>query len=78
MSTVDIEYCVPCGMLDRALTVQEAIARQFGDRLDRCSLVMGDHGIFVVRVDGEQIFDKETDEFDVDHIVRAVRSCLRD
>lgn len=73
MTTVDIEYCVPCGMLDRALTVEEAILRQFGDRLDRVSLVTGDHGIFVVRVDGEQVFDKETDAFDVDGIVRRVR-----
>ena len=64
-------------MLDRALTVQEAIVRQFGDQLDRCSLVMGDHGIFVVRVDGELIFDKEDDAFDVDAIVRQVRSQLR-
>jgi len=77
VTTVDIEYCVPCGMADRALTVQEAIVRQFGDQLDRCSLVMGDHGVFVVRVDGEQIFNKEDDAFDVDTIVRGVRSQLR-
>ncbi len=76
MTTVEIEYCVPCGMANRALTVQEAIARQFGDQLDRCSLVMGDHGIFVVRVDDELIFDKEDDAFDVDEIVRRVRSQL--
>lgn len=76
MTTVDIEYCVPCGMLDRALTVEEAIVRQFGDQLERISLVMGDHGIFVVRVDGGTIFDKETDQFDVDEIVRRVRPHL--
>jgi len=76
VTTVEIEYCVPCGMANRALTVQEAIARQFGDQLDRCSLVMGDHGIFVVRVDDELIFDKEDDAFDVDEIVRRVRSQL--
>ena len=77
MTTVEIEYCVPCGMADRALTVQEAIVRQFGDRLDRSSLVMGDHGIFVVRVDGELVYDKDEDTFDVDTIVRRVRSQLR-
>jgi len=64
-------------MVGRALAVQEAVVRQFGDRLDRSSLVMGDHGIFVVRVDGEQIFDKETDAFDVDEIVRRIRPHLR-
>lgn len=73
MTTIEIEYCVPCGMLDRALTVEEAILTQFGDQLDRVSLVMGDHGIFVVRADGEQIFDKDEDAFDVDEIVRRVR-----
>jgi len=77
VTTVDIEYCVPCGMADRALTVQEAIVRQFGDKLDRCSLVMGDHGIFVVRVDGELVYTKEDDAFDVDEIVRRVRAQLR-
>mgnify|MGYP005862244079 CR=1 FL=1 len=77
MTTVEIEYCVPCGMADRALTVQEAIVRQFGDRLDRCSLVMGEHGIFVVRVDGEQVFDKDDDSFDVEKILRRLRPTLR-
>ncbi|TQQ83519.1 SelT/SelW/SelH family protein [Halonotius terrestris] len=76
MATVEIEYCVPCGMLDRALTVEEAILQQFADDLDRVSLVMGDHGIFVVRVDDEVVFDKEEDGFDVDEIVRRVRSQL--
>jgi len=64
-------------MADRALTVQEVIVRQFGNKLDRCSLVMGDHGIFVVRVDGELVYDKDEDAFDVDAIVRRVRSQLR-
>lgn len=73
MSTIEIEYCVPCGFLDRALTVEEAICRQFADQLDRISLVMGDHGVFVVRVDDEVVFDKADDTFDVDDIVRRVR-----
>ena len=74
MSTIEIEYCVPCGFLDRALTVEEAICRQFADQLERVSLVMGDHGVFVVRVDDEVVFDKAEDDFDVDDIVRRVRS----
>ncbi|TQQ82087.1 SelT/SelW/SelH family protein [Halonotius roseus] len=74
MSTIEIEYCVPCGFLDRALTVEEAICRQFADQLERVSLVMGDHGVFVVRVDDEIVFDKADDDFDVDDIVRQVRS----
>jgi len=73
MSTIEIEYCVPCGFLDRALTVEEAICRQFADQLDRISLVTGDHGVFIVRVDSEVVFDKADDPFDVDGIVRRVR-----
>jgi selenoprotein W-related protein len=60
-------------MLERALNVEASILRQFGDKLERVSLVTGDHGIFVVRVDGEQIFDKDEDGFDVDEIVRRVK-----
>jgi selenoprotein W-related protein len=60
-------------MLDRALDVEEAVLRQFGNQLERVSLVTGDHGIFVVRVDGEVIFDKDEDGFDVDEIVRRVK-----
>jgi len=61
-------------MLNRALDVEEAILRQFGERVERVALVTGDHGIFIVRVDGEQIFDKETDQFDIDEIVRRLRT----
>jgi selenoprotein W-related protein len=34
---------------------------------------MGDHGVFRVSVDGEVVYDKADDEFDVDDIVREVR-----
>lgn len=76
MSTVTIEYCVPCGFRERALNVQEAILNGVEDELDELSLEMGDHGIFQVRVDGETVFDKEDDEFDTDAIVRSVRDGL--
>jgi len=74
MTAVEIEYCVSCGFLDRALSVEEALLRQFGTDLDRVSLVTGEDGIFVVRVDDETVFDKTADGFDVDEIVRRVRS----
>jgi len=73
MTDVEIEYCVPCGFLDRALDVQRAVLQSLGEEIDRATLVTGDHGVFDVRVDGEQVFDKEEDEFDVDTIVRRVR-----
>ena len=76
MTAVDIEYCVPCGMLDRAQTVQHELLDRFGEELERVSLVTGDHGVFTVSVDGERVFDKEEDEYDVDEITRRVRDHL--
>lgn len=75
MTEVTIQYCVPCGFRERALAVQEAILNALERELDRCSLVMGDHGVFRVTVDGEAVYDKHDDgEADVDELVRAVRA----
>lgn len=76
MTTIEVEYCVPCGFLNRAMDVAEALLSAFGDDVDRVSLVTGDHGVFAVRVDGETVFDKADDEYDVDGIVRAARAEL--
>jgi selenoprotein W-related protein len=76
MSDVAIEYCVPCGFRERALNVQEAILNGVEEEIDELSLVMGDHGVFEVRVDEETVFDKADDEFDVDAIVRSVRDAV--
>lgn len=76
MTTVEIEYCVPCGFLDRAEAIQHALLRQFGDGLDRVALVTGDHGVLTVAVDGETVWDKADDEYDVDDITRRVRGAI--
>lgn len=73
MTTVEIEYCHPCGFLDRAEAVQHTLLSTFGPEIDELTLVTGDHGIFEVRVDGEVVFEKEEDEYDVDEITRTVR-----
>jgi selenoprotein W-related protein len=73
MTTVEIEYCVPCGFRDRALDLQRAILTGLERELDELRLVMGDHGVFRVSVDGTVVYDKSEDDFDVDAIVRAVR-----
>lgn len=72
MTSVEIEYCVPCGMLERAQDVQHALLEEYGERLDSVALVTGDSGVFEVRADDEQVFDKDEDEFDVDAIVESV------
>lgn len=76
MSDVTIEYCVPCGFRERAIDVQRAILNGLERKLDSVSLVMGDHGVFRVDVDGEPVYDKSEDDHDVDEIVRAVRARL--
>ena len=76
MTTVEIEYCVPCGFLSRAEDVQHALLTTFGEDLEAVTLRTGDHGVFVVRVADEVVFDKAEDEYDVDEIVRAVRERL--
>lgn len=73
MTTVEIEYCVPCGFLNRAEEVQHALLSALGEELEAVTLRTGDHGIFVVRADGDVVFDKDDDEYDVDEIVRSVR-----
>jgi selenoprotein W-related protein len=75
-AVVEVEYCVPCGFLDRAIDVQRVLLTTVGTRLDRVALVTGDHGVFRVTVDGEPVFDVADDEFDVDAIVRRVRDRL--
>jgi selenoprotein W-related protein len=73
VTTVEIEYCVPCGHLDRAMDLQRALLTALGDRLDRVALVTGDGGVFRVHVDGERIFDVHEEDLDVDAVVREVR-----
>ena len=74
MSNVDIEYCVPCGFLDRAESVQHALLTTLGEDLDSVALVTGEKGVFRVSVDGETIYDKDEDgDYDVDELIAAVR-----
>jgi selenoprotein W-related protein len=76
MAAVEIEYCVPCGFLNRATDVAESLLSTSGEDVDRVSLVTGDRGVFEVRVDDVVVFDKETDEYDIDEITRQVRAEL--
>ncbi|MFB6108910.1 MAG: SelT/SelW/SelH family protein [Haloplanus sp.] len=73
MTTVEIEYCVPCGFLDRAETVQHALLSELGDDLDAVALVTGDHGVFRVNVGDEVVYDKDEDgDYDADELVETV------
>jgi len=77
MTNVTIEYCVPCGFLDRAETVQHALLTSLGEDLDAVTLETGEKGVFRVRVDGETIYDKDADgDYDADELVATVRDRL--
>jgi selenoprotein W-related protein len=74
---VEIEYCVPCGFLDRASDLQYLLLRTFGQRLDRVSLRTAGDGVFRVSVGDEVVYDKfEDGPYDPDEVVRAVRARL--
>jgi selenoprotein W-related protein len=75
MSTdVEVEYCVPCGHLERAIDTQRVILSEFGQKLRSVALVTGDKGVFKIRVNGEQIFDKKAgDAYDEAAILAAIK-----
>jgi selenoprotein W-related protein len=72
---VEVEYCVPCGHLERAIDTQRVILNEFGQKLRSVALVTGDKGVFKIRVNGEQIFDKKSgDPYDEAAILAAIKS----
>ena len=74
---VEIEYCVPCGFLDRASDLQYLLLRTFGQRLDGVALRTDEDGVFRVRVGEELVYDKfEDGSYDPDEVVREVRARL--
>lgn len=72
MTTVEIQYCVPCGHLGMAQDLQESILEEFGQRVDTVTLRTGDSGVFTVHVDGDLVFDKSEDAYDEGEILDAV------
>lgn len=74
MVTVEIEFCVPCGLLEPALRTQRELIDTFGRDLDAVSLQPGHGGVFIVTVDEDVIFDRGVHgpEIAVDVIVDAV------
>lgn len=74
MSTqVEIEYCVPCGHLDRAIETQRSILEHFGRRIEGVALKTGESGVFTIRADGEEIYDK-SQSLDLDRLFADLES----
>lgn len=78
MTTVEIEYCDPCGYLEQATDSQTQILESCSDALDGVELVPGGGGIFQVRVDDEVVFDTDESDYDEDAILGAVCDQLPD
>lgn len=70
-ASVEIEYCVPCGHLERAIATQRAILERFGQGIEAVRLKTGEGGIFTIRVDGAEIYDKSM-EFDMDRLIAEI------
>lgn len=74
MSTqVEIEYCVPCGHLERAIETQKSILEHFGRKIDGVALKTGEGGVFTIRADGEEIYDN-SQSFELDRIIGEIES----
>lgn len=74
MSTrVEIEYCVPCGHLERAIETQRSILEHFGRRIEGVALKTGEGGVFTIRADGEEIYDN-SQAFDLDQLFADLES----
>lgn len=76
MTEVEIEYCVPCGLLDNAQAVQKDLLEEFGQDLDGVKLVTGDGGVFKVRVEGDLVFDGQESTYDETAVREAVSERL--
>lgn len=69
--TVQIEYCVPCGHLPRAMDVQKSILERFGQRVEGVKLKTGANGVFVVSVGDEVVYSKPA-EFQLDAVLSEI------
>lgn len=71
MTEIDVEYCVPCGLLDSAVETQESLLEEFGRDLDGVRLQPGHGGVFKVHVDGELVWDRAEHGGEIDRAAIA-------
>lgn len=73
---VQIEYCVPCGHLERALDVQKQLLEHFGRRLEGVQLKTGKDGVFRVTLGEDQLYEK-SEEFDFGKLAKDIEESGR-
>ncbi|ADB62869.1 conserved hypothetical protein (plasmid) [Haloterrigena turkmenica DSM 5511] len=78
MTSVEIKYCVPCGLLNPAIETQTRLLNEFGQELDSVTLIPGHGGVFIVTADGETIWEKGVHgaDLDLELIVDAINDRL--
>ncbi|MFI5939231.1 SelT/SelW/SelH family protein [Streptomyces uncialis] len=60
---VQIEYCTQCRWLPRAAWLAQELLTTFETELTELSLAPGTGGVFVVRVDGDVVWDRKQQGF---------------
>jgi selenoprotein W-related protein len=73
---LEIEYCVACGFLDKAVEVQRERLAAYGRQLEGVSLRPSEGGVFKVRLDGEVVLDAQQDGFDLDRVDKELKERL--
>ena len=74
MVTVEIEYWVPCGLLEPSIETQRKLLEEFGRDIDGVRLTTGHGGVFKVYADEDLVYKKSQhrNEIQLDSIVEAV------
>lgn len=73
---LEVEYCVPCGHLDRAVEAQRELLSTYGRQLDGVYLRTGEGGVFKIRVDDEVVLDAQQDGSDLDRVHKEINERL--
>lgn len=60
MTRVEIEFCVPCGLLEPAVKTERALLEAFGQDIEAVTLRPGHGGIFEIRIEDDVMWDKGT------------------
>lgn len=69
---VEIEFCTQCNWLARAAWLAQELLATFGTTVGEVALVPGTGGVFVVRVDGEALWDRAGQGFPEPTAVKRV------
>lgn len=78
MTHLEIEYCVPCGLLQSALKIETVLLEEFGRDIDGLTLTTGAGGLLAVRMDDKTIYNNQRDgpELDLNELVEAIDTRL--